>query len=53
MDKTCNSTFSNFYNIYYKDDENKKHMSFNMSQKDVYFIISRYGKNSIYSIEKK
>lgn len=53
MDKTYNPSFNIFYNIYYKDDRNKKHMSFNLSQKDFNFILSRYGKENILSIEKK
>jgi len=53
MGKTYNSTSNIFYNIYYKDDFNRKHMSFNVSQKDFKFILSRYGKESILSIEKK
>ena len=53
MGKTYNQSFNIFYNIYYKDDNNKKHMSFNVSQKDFKFILSRYGKESILSIEKK
>lgn len=53
MGKTYNQSFNIFYNIYYKDDNNKKHMSFNVSQKDFKFILSQYGKESILSIEKK
>ena len=52
MDKFYSSS-SNYYNIYYKDDENKKHISFNLTQKDLNFIFLRYGKENVYSIEKQ
>ena len=52
MDKLYSSS-SNYYNIYYKDDENKKHISFNLTQKDLNFIFLRYGKENVYSIEKQ
>ena len=52
MDKSYSSS-SNFYNIYYKDDKNKKHITFNLTQKDLNFIFSYYGKDNVYSIEKQ
>jgi len=44
MDKKSNSPY---YNIYYIDDNNKKHLAYNLSSKELKFIYTRYGKNNV------
>ena len=44
MDKKSNSPY---YNIYYIDDNNKKHLAYNLSPKELKFIYTRYGKNNV------
>ena len=44
MDKKSNSPY---YNIYYIDDNNKKHLAYNLSPKELNFIYTRYGKDKV------
>ena len=44
MDKKVNFPF---YNIYYIDDNNKKHLAYNLSPKELKFIYTRYGKENV------
>ena len=44
MDKKSNSYYCN---IYYIDDNNKKHLAYNLSPKELNFIYTRYGKDKV------